>query len=65
MKKSFKIDGMSCNHCVMSVQNKLLKLQLNKIKVDIGSVDVEYDEFKVNESEIIQAIEEVGYKVVK
>ena len=65
MKKSFKIDGMSCNHCVMSVQKKLLKLQLNKIKVDIGSVDIEYDEFKVNESEIIQAIEEVGYKVVK
>ena len=65
MKKSFKIDGMSCNHCVMSVQKKLLKLQLNKIKVDIGSVDFEYDEFKVNESEIIQAIEEVGYKVVK
>jgi copper chaperone CopZ len=65
MKKTFKIDGMSCNHCVMSVQKNLSKLVFNELKVNIGSVDVDYDEKKVKEDEIVRAIEESGYKVVK
>jgi len=65
MKKTFKIDGMSCNHCVMSVQKNLSKLVFNELKVNVGSVDVEYDEKKVKEDEIVRAIEESGYKVVK
>ncbi len=65
MKKTLKIDGMSCNHCVMSVQKNLSKLTLNELKVNIGSADVDYDENKVTENEIIKAIEESGYKVLK
>ena len=65
MKKTLKIDGMSCNHCVMSVQKNLSKLNLNELKVNIGSADVDYDENKVTENEIIKAIEESGYKVLK
>ena len=65
MKKTFKIDGMSCNHCVMTVQKYLSKLDLNYQKVNIGSVDIDYDENKVKENEIIKAIEESGYKVIK
>jgi copper chaperone len=65
MKKTFKIDGMSCNHCVMSVQKNLSKLELNELKVNIGSADVDYDENKIKESEIVKAIEEAGYKVIK
>ena len=56
---------MSCNHCVMTVQKYLSKLDLNYQKVNIGSVDIDYDENKVNENEIIKAIEESGYKVIK
>ena len=33
MKKIFKIEGMSCNHCVMSVKKSLSKLNLNDLKV--------------------------------
>ena len=65
MKKTLKIDGMSCNHCVMSVQKNLSKLNLNELKVNIGSADVDYDENIVTENEIIKAIEESGYKVLK
>lgn len=65
MKKTFKIDGMSCGHCVMSVQKNLSKLRLNELKVNIGSADVDYDENKVTENEIIKAIEASGYKVIK
>jgi len=64
MKKTIKIDGMSCNHCVMSVEKNLSKLNLNKVKVEIGSAEVEFDESKVSEKEIIEAIEEAGYHVV-
>lgn len=65
MKKIFKIDGMSCNHCVMSVNKSLSKLNLNDLKVKIGSAEVDYDENKSNENEVVKAIEEAGYKVVK
>jgi copper chaperone len=65
MKKTIKIDGMSCNHCVMSVEKKLSKLNLREFKVDIGSAEVEFDESKISENEIIIAIEEAGYQVVK
>jgi copper chaperone len=64
MKKTIKIDGMSCDHCVMSVNKYLSKLDLNELKVEIGSAEVEFDESKVNEKEIIEAIEEAGYQVV-
>ncbi len=65
MKKTIKIDGMSCNHCVMNVKKNLSKLDLKEFKVEIGSVEVEFDESEVNEKEIFEAIEEAGYKVVK
>jgi copper chaperone CopZ len=60
----FKIDGMRCNHCVMSVKKNLSKLDLKEFKVEIGSVVVEFDEGKVNEDEIIKSIQAAGYKVV-
>ena len=65
MKKIIKIDGMSCNHCVMSVEKNLSKLNLKKFKVEIGSAEVEFDESKISEKEIFKAIEEAGYQVVK
>lgn len=65
MKKTIKIDGMSCNHCIMSVKKNLSKLDLKEFKVEIGSAQVEFDESEVNEDEIVKSIEEAGYKVVK
>lgn len=63
MKKEYKIEGMSCAHCVMSVQKSLSQLNLDKFKVEIGSAEVEFDEKKINEDEIIKTIENAGYKV--
>ena len=65
MEKRIKIEGMSCYHCVMSVQKNLSKLKLNKFKVDVGFADIEFDETKVKEIEIIKIIEEAGFKVVQ
>jgi copper chaperone CopZ len=64
MKREFKIEGMSCNHCVMAVQKTLSKMNLINFEVIIGSVKVEFDENIITEREIIKAIEETGYEVV-
>ncbi len=62
--REFKIEGMSCNHCVMAVEKELSKLELTDKKVEIGKAVLTYDETKVNEQKVAQAIEEAGYKVV-
>lgn len=63
--KEFKIEGMSCGHCVMAVRKELSKLVNIKIDdVQIGKAKIEFDERITQESIIIKAIEEAGYKVV-
>ena len=62
--EQIKIDGMSCQHCVMAVKKELSKLDLNLKDVQIGSADLEYDESKVSKDDIVKAVEEAGYKVV-
>ena len=63
MEKTFKIDGMSCGHCVMTVEKELGKLEI-EIKVEIGSAKVNFNTDKVSEKNIKDAIEEAGYKVI-
>ena len=62
-KQNFKINGMSCQHCVKAVEKELSKLNINSHDVEIGLAEIEYEETIVEESEIISAIEEAGYEV--
>jgi copper chaperone CopZ len=63
--QEFKIEGMSCGHCVMAVRKELSRLEHVKIDdVQIGKAKVEFDESEIEESRIIHAIEEAGFKVV-
>jgi copper chaperone len=62
VKKIFKIEGMSCGHCVMAVKKSLSKLDLKEVHVTIGSAEIEYDESQTNETAIKFAIEEAGYR---
>ncbi len=64
IKKEFKIEGMSCGHCVMAVNKELSKLDLDDKEVEIGSAKVRFDETKTSDQRIKEAIEEAGYKVV-
>lgn len=64
MKTLFKIDGMSCQHCVMAVKKEIQKLDVKNLDVKIGEASVEFDESKVSEENIKKAIEEAGYIVV-
>lgn len=65
MNKKIRIQGMNCNHCVMSVQKQLSKFNLIQFKVDIGLAEIEFDGNKVKVKEINDAIENAGFIVLK
>ena len=61
-----KIEGMSCQHCVMAVKKALGGVPaVIESDVQIGSARVKYDESKTKETDIKSAIEKAGYKVIK
>lgn len=64
LEKTFKIEGMNCQHCVKSVEVELDKLKIESFKVDIGSANVKFDETITNNEQIINAIAEAGFKVI-
>lgn len=62
---TINVEGMSCNHCVNSVEGALKDAGMSG-KVDLASntVTVEYDESKTTLEQIKETIEEQGYDVV-
>ncbi|RAP75849.1 copper ion binding protein [Paenibacillus montanisoli] len=61
-----KVEGMSCGHCVNSVEGAVNKLgATGKVDLKTGSVTIEFDESKVTLDVIKEAIEEQGYEVAK
>lgn len=65
MEKVFKIEGMSCQHCVMAVKKEISKLNVDKLEVKIGEAKVQFDETKVQPADIKQAIINAGYSVIE
>jgi len=62
---TMKIDGMSCGHCVSSVDKALKKLDGVKVEsVGIGTATVSYDPSAVSEQRIAEAVTDEGYSVV-
>lgn len=60
--KDIRIEGMSCNHCVMAVKKELSKIPALRVKdVRIGLASVEFDESAVSPEKIKEAVEEAGY----
>jgi copper chaperone len=62
---TLNVEGMSCGHCVSSVEKAVSSLGA-AAKVDLPSktVSVEYDENKVSLDAIKEAIVDQGYDVV-
>lgn len=65
MEQVFKVEGMSCNHCVMAVKKELNKAGIINNIVEIGKVIVTSDDASTTADQIIKAIESAGYRVVK
>jgi copper chaperone CopZ len=56
------IDGMSCGHCVMSVQKALCALDGVEVQqVLIGSAALQYDPARRTVEEILEAVRDQGY----
>lgn len=67
MKDTLKVQGMSCNHCVNSIETSVGNLTgVSSVKVDLGSseVTVEFDSQKTTLDQIKETIEEQGYDIV-
>ena len=63
---TMKIDGMSCGHCVSSVDKALKKIDGVKVdSVGIGNATVSYDPSAVSAEQIADAVADEGYAVVE
>jgi copper chaperone len=61
---SLKIDGMSCDHCVLAVTRAVQGLDgVEAERVEIGSARLRYDPARNGVEEIVRAIEDEGYAV--
>jgi len=66
-KETLKIQGMTCNHCVMRVAKALKAVSgVQDAQVDLQKAEaaVTYDESKVTREKLSFAVVEAGYKVV-
>lgn len=63
--KTIKVEGMSCNHCVMAVEKAVNAIDgVTGVKVDLDKGEVSFEEGgSVNMDAVVQAIEKAGYKV--
>ena len=64
--ESFKVEGMTCGHCVAAVTAEVSKLSgVTNVKVDlgVGTVTVESDQ-SVDPVAFAAAIDEAGFAVV-
>lgn len=64
MEFTFKVEGMSCDHCVMAIKKELNKVNVSDYKVEIGTVVVDTDKNNLSSEVIVKAIEAAGYKVI-
>lgn len=66
IKKNFKIDGMSCSACANRIEktiNKLDGVNIAAVNFTTETLNVEFDENKLNSKKIETVVEKIGFKV--
>ncbi|SFX60630.1 copper chaperone [Thermoactinomyces sp. DSM 45891] len=65
MIQILQVEGMSCNHCVKTIEEALEQIEV-KASVDLEgkSVTVEFHQGKVTLAQIKEAIENQGFDVM-
>jgi copper chaperone len=64
-QETLAIEGMSCQHCVRAVVQALDALPgIVSKHVEVGKVDLSFEESKLSREQICSAIEEEGYRVI-
>lgn len=59
-----KIDGMTCGHCVQTVEKALRNqtgVRSATVHLDSGAAEVEYEESQVAPEQLVAVVEEEGY----
>lgn len=67
-KVELKVDGMTCDGCVRSVERKLSKVAgVESARVDLaaGKASVEYDDARARVDEMIGAVEQIGFHATR
>lgn len=67
-QNTLKVQGMSCGHCVNSIENNVGELdgvQSVQVHLDKGTIDVAFDLNTIQLEKIADEIEEQGYAVIK
>jgi copper chaperone len=60
------IDGMTCGHCLRTVDGALRSLPGVSVEhLKVGSATVTFDETVIDQERIAQAIEDAGYGVLQ
>jgi copper chaperone len=65
-KTTLIVNGMSCGHCVNSVEGSVGKLEgVKSVKVNLnaGEVDVEFNPSEISLDKIKETIDDQGYDV--
>tara|TARA_B100000686_G_C16395299_1_gene764504 strand:+ start:238 stop:447 length:210 start_codon:yes stop_codon:yes gene_type:complete len=66
VKKTIKVDGMTCEHCVEVVQkavNEVSGVECIDINLNAKQVSVSYDDGKANLNVIFEKIKEAGFEI--
>lgn len=62
--ETLHIEGMTCNHCVMSVRKALAQIEGLEVEdVRIGAADVARDEGRVDRETLARAIGAAGFRL--
>jgi Cu+-exporting ATPase len=62
-KVNWKVDGMTCSNCALTVQEYLTGEGLENVKVNLMGGEVSFDINGKSEQQIIKGIESLGYSV--
>ena len=66
VKQVFRVADMHCSNCVMRIEgleDDLAGVQRVRASYKKQQVEVEYDEAKVSDAQIVAAIQQLGYTV--
>jgi copper chaperone len=64
-KSTIAVEGMTCNHCKMTVEKGISELKgvtLVKVNLDLNNAEVQFDPDKVTLADIKKKIIDLGYK---
>jgi len=66
-KKILKVEGMSCNHCVMAVKNSLRSVEsVESVEVDLSSGTAEVLlNTDIDDDLLKKAVQDAGYMVAE